>query len=80
MQRNIDEKKVVGVKQTIKLIKSGNTKKVFVAKDAEIRVITPLISLCKDNNIDICYIESMKELGNLCGIDVNAACAAIIKD
>ncbi|MGM0652638.1 MAG: ribosomal L7Ae/L30e/S12e/Gadd45 family protein [Bacillota bacterium] len=69
--------KVVGTKQTIKALEKNEAQKVFIARDAEEKVTRPVISLCEESNIEVYYIESMEQLGKLCGIKVKAAVAAI---
>ncbi len=69
--------KIVGTKQTIKALENGEVQKVFIAKDAEKKIIRPIITLCETNNIELQYVESMQQLGKLCGIKVKAAAAAI---
>ncbi len=69
--------RVVGTKQTIKALENGEAEKVFIARDAEDKVIKPVISLCEKSNIEIYYVDSMQQLGKLSGIKVKAAVAAI---
>ncbi|MDU6879114.1 ribosomal L7Ae/L30e/S12e/Gadd45 family protein [Clostridium tepidum] len=71
--------KVVGVKQTVKALKNNTVKTLYVSKDADESLIKPLIELAEENSIDIIKIDTMKELGRLCGIDVSAATAALLK-
>jgi len=71
-------KRVVGAKQTLKAITNGNVLKVYIAKDAEEHVTKRIKELCEENSIEIVYIDTMKELGVMCGIDVGAAAAADI--
>lgn len=78
MNSKLDCNKVVGAKQTIKMIKDNKASIVYLAKDAEAKVIKPIEGLCIQNNVKYIYIESMKELGQMCGIDVGAATAALI--
>jgi len=80
MSVKLQGKKVIGVKQTIKIIKNGKAISVYLAKDAEDRVVRPVEELCKQNNINIVYVDTMKELGHMCGIDVGAAAAALINE
>ena len=68
--------KYVGIKQVLKATKSGETKKVYIGKDAEKHVVSDLIKFCSENGIEIIYIETMKELGKLAGIEIGAATAA----
>ncbi|MBZ4688692.1 MAG: large subunit ribosomal protein [Clostridia bacterium] len=69
--------KTVGAKQTKKAINNGKVQVVFVARDAEARVTDPLIKLCKEKGLEIVYVDTMKELGEACKIDVGAATAGI---
>lgn len=70
---------VGGIKQTKKIVKLGNAKTVYIARDAESHVVSQLEALCKNANIKIIYINSMKELSKMCGIKVNTSAAAILK-
>ncbi|MDK2798831.1 MAG: large subunit ribosomal protein [Clostridiales bacterium] len=72
--------KVVGIKQAKKAIQNGSAKKVFIAKDAEERVICPIKELCLNKPFEVEYVNSMKELGKACGIDVGAAVAVLIEN
>lgn len=72
-------KKVVGVKQSTKAIENGNVASVFIAKDSEQRVVKGIIELCEKQSLPITYVDSMKQLGKACGIEVEAAVACILK-
>ncbi|WPC41765.1 ribosomal L7Ae/L30e/S12e/Gadd45 family protein [Clostridium sp. JS66] len=76
----LEGNKVVGVKQTIKAIKAGTVKTVYIAKDADDKFIQPVRLLVEEESLELVYVDSMKELGKLCGIDVGAATAAVLKD
>ncbi|GAA0779669.1 MULTISPECIES: ribosomal L7Ae/L30e/S12e/Gadd45 family protein [Clostridium] len=70
--------KVVGVKQTAKALKNNLGCKLYVAKDADSKLLEPILKLAADRSLEIIEIDTMKELGVLCGIDVSAATALII--
>ncbi|WP_079425262.1 ribosomal L7Ae/L30e/S12e/Gadd45 family protein [Clostridium oryzae] len=72
-------KKVIGIKQATKSLKNGNGKVLYVARDCEVRLVTPVIELAESMSVEIRYIDSMKELGRLCGINVGASTALILK-
>jgi len=72
--------KVVGTKQTIKALEQGEVLQVFIAGDAEGKVIKPVINLCKKTNLEPQYVDTMGQLGKMFGIKVKAATAAILKD
>ncbi|GAU79696.1 ribosomal L7Ae/L30e/S12e/Gadd45 family protein [Fusibacter sp. 3D3] len=72
-------KLVIGVKQTTKILTSGHAKVVFIAKDAEQHVVRRIIQLATEQEVEIIFVETMKELGRACNIDVGAATAVIEK-
>lgn len=71
-------RKVVGTKETLKALEKREAKVVLVARDAESRVVQPVVDLSESQGIEIHYVEEMKELGKACGIKVGAAVAAVI--
>lgn len=71
--------RVIGIKQATKAVKRGNVQTVFVADDADDRVIDPLKALCQETGISVGHAETMKELGQACGIEVGAAAVAVLK-
>lgn len=73
-------RKVVGAKQTIKALEKGEALHVFVAGDAEDNVVRPVLAICAANGIKPHYVETMQQLGKLCGIKVKAAVAAITEE
>jgi large subunit ribosomal protein L7A len=70
--------KTIGTKQTIKAIKNNKVNIVFIARDAESRVINPVIKLAEEKNLKLSYVDYMKELGEACGIEVGTASAGIL--
>jgi large subunit ribosomal protein L7A len=71
--------KAVGIKQTVKAVESNAAKVVFIAKDADEKVIASLKELCLSKSVEIVYAESMKQLGKSCGIEVGASTVCILK-
>jgi len=72
-------KKVIGIKQSIRAIEKGLAEKVYIASDADSRLISPLQQLCAEKNIPVQLVETMKALGESCGIDVGAAAVTQIR-
>lgn len=72
-------KKTVGSKQTLKAIERGQAKMVFVARNADRFVTDPIIKASELKNIKVLEVDSMKNLGRACGIDVGCASASIIE-
>ncbi|WP_227764101.1 ribosomal L7Ae/L30e/S12e/Gadd45 family protein [Zhaonella formicivorans] len=73
-------KKTIGTKQTTKAVQKGTALVVYVAKDAEPRVVNPLLRLCAEKGIEVVTVDSMLELGKACGIEVGSASAAIVSE
>ncbi|MGI6421533.1 MAG: ribosomal L7Ae/L30e/S12e/Gadd45 family protein [Syntrophomonadaceae bacterium] len=70
--------KVIGAKQVKKAISKGLAKKVYLAVDAEPHIIEPIKAMCIEHGVDFQAAESMKKLGEACGIDVGSAAVAIV--
>ena len=77
---SLAQRKVVGTKQTLKALENGETGLVYIAEDAEAKVVRPVLSLCEEKGIEVRRVETMIELGKMCGIKVKAASAAIIEN
>lgn len=73
-------KRIVGLKQTVKAVKSDKAEKVYIAKNADDFVRDSVLDACKNRDVQIIYINTMKELGEACGIDIGASTAAVLKD
>jgi large subunit ribosomal protein L7A len=71
--------KVVGTKQVKRAIKNGEVETVYVARDADGKIIDEILIACDEKQIEIIYVDSMEKLGEACKIDVNAATAALLK-
>jgi len=73
-------KKTVGSRQTLKAIQRGQARVVYVALDADRRVIDPIIEACRARGTPLVEVDSMRELGRACGIVVNCASAAVTEE
>lgn len=70
----------VGLKQSLKAIEHGKAQEIIVAKDADKKLTSKIINYGNQKNINIIYVDSMKQLGKACGIDVGASVVVILKD
>ncbi|MDR6226968.1 50S ribosomal protein L7ae-like protein [Desmospora profundinema] len=70
---------LIGAKQTKKAIEQGKAQQVLVAQDADEHVTRSLIQLCRQHGVPVVYVDSMRELGEACGIEVGAATATILE-
>lgn len=71
-------KKSVGAKETLRSVEKHQCKAVFIAKDANAKVLKSLVDACKFNGVDVYEVQSMQYLGECCGIKVAAASAGLL--
>ena len=71
--------KVIGIKQSMKAVEKDQVVSVYIAEDADSRMILPLQQVCLARKIPVVAGSTMEELGIACGIDVGAAAIAILK-
>lgn len=71
---------IIGMKQTLKAMKNGEISEVFVADDADQHITQKVISLAKELDIPYQRVDSMKELGAACGIEVGASAVAVKRE
>ena len=72
--------KVIGVKQSKKAIRDGAAAEVYVALDAEKRVVGPVYELCSETGTKVTEITTMAELGDAVGIDVGGSVVTVLRD
>ena len=72
------QRKVVGVKQLRKSLKSGQVIRAFIAANADPRLTEPLEEECIRLGVELIVVSTMAELGKACGISVGAAAAGIL--
>lgn len=65
--------KVVGLKQSRRLIESGEAVKVYLASDVSEEIRVSFEQLCHERQVPLETTATMEELGSACGIDVGAA-------
>ena len=71
--------KVVGAKQVRRALRDGRAARLYVAMDADPRMLQPLVQDAVNRQVPISQAPSMKELGASCGIAVGAAVAVLLK-
>lgn len=71
-------KKVVGQKQSKKAIKDGLARFCHVARDAQDKVIAPILEICAETGVPVGREYTMQELGEMCGIDVGASVVTLL--
>jgi len=72
-------RKVIGIKETKNAVKNDAAKTVYVADDADPRLVQNLRDLCALSEVECVSALSRKELAKACGVDVPTAAAAVLK-
>lgn len=72
-------KKVAGIKQTMRLLEKDLPKMVLIAKNAQKELVAPLVEICENKQVETVWIDDSRLLGELCGIAVRTAAAAVIE-
>ena len=70
---------VAGFNQSRKCIRRGMAQCVYVAADADDRLISEISALCESFDVILDKTRSKSELGALCGIEVDCAVCAFLK-
>ncbi len=78
LRRN--SKRVVGLKQTLKVIQKDKAEVVFLANDADSHIREQVEQACQEKDVTLEMVESKARLGEACGIDVGSATAAMLKN
>lgn len=71
-------RKAVGARQTIRALHEWAVPVVYVANDADQWLVRPVIELAHNLGAEVVEVDTMTRLGRFCGIEVGAACAAIV--
>ncbi len=72
------QNKTVGLKESLVALDKKIVEKLYVAQDIDKNVSNQIKSALYED-VEIIYIPKRKQLGESCGIDVGAACVAILK-
>ena len=71
--------KVAGAKQVRRALRDGRAAALYMAMDADPRMLQPLVQDAVNRQVPIRQVSTMKELGASCGIAVGAAVAVLLK-
>ena len=71
--------KIVGAKQVARALNSSDVDVVYIAIDADRKITKDIEELCITKQVQIVHVDTMENLGKACGIDINAAVAALLK-
>lgn len=69
----------VGYKQTVKALTEDRADRVYIAEDCDSHIKEGVGKTAAEKNTPVFFVPTMKELGNMCFIEVGASCAVILK-
>ena len=72
--------KVVGIKQLLQELQKSNVVCVYLAEDVEAHLQQKIRREAETAGVALERVSTMELLGQLCGIEVGAACAGILKE
>ena len=71
--------KVVGTRRLLRAILAGEIDEAFIARDADLFIYRQVRDACNQSGVRMTEVDTMKQLGEACGIDVGTASAGIRK-
>ena len=75
--RNSD--KVVGTRRLVRAVLAGEISEVYLAQDADLFIVRQVKDACNQAGVRIVEVDSMKQLGEACGVDVRTTSAGICR-
>lgn len=69
----------VGYKQAIRALNENKATKVFLAEDCDKSIKDGIEKLATEKNTPLFFVPTMRELGNMCDIEVGASCAIVLQ-
>lgn len=69
----------VGYKQAVRALNEDKAAKLFLAEDCDDTIIKSITALAEEKNTPVFFVSTMKELGNMCSIEVGSSCAVVLK-
>ena len=74
-----DSLKVVGTRRLLRAIGAGEISVAYIARDADLYIVRQVRQACNDAGVRMVEVETMKELGQACGVEVKTASAGLKK-
>lgn len=74
-----NSQKVVGTRRLVRGILAGEVSEAYIAQDADLFIVRQVKDACNKAGVRMVEVESMKQLGEACGVDVKTASAGILK-
>ena len=71
--------KVVGTRRLVRAIEAGEISEAYIAQDADLFIVRQVKDACNRAGVRVVEVDTMKQLGEACGVDVKTASAGILK-
>ena len=72
-------KKAVGTKAVLRALAAKEAARVYVASDIDTFLYQKVTRACAEAAVPVIKVESNKELGKVCGLQIGCAAAAVCK-
>lgn len=72
-------RKAAGTKATLRALAAGEAACVFVASDIDTFLYQKVTRACAEVGVPVHKVESNRELGKVCGLNIGCAAAAVLK-
>lgn len=74
-----DSLKVVGTRRLLRAIGAGEISVAYIARDADLYIVRQVRQACNEAGVRMIEVDTMKELGQACGVEVKTASAGLKK-
>lgn len=74
------QRRTVGTSSTRRALQRGAVVEVYMARDADRRVLNPVIALCKEKGVKINWVDCQAALGQACGLALGASTVGFLRD
>ena len=79
LERLKNANKVVGTRRLVRAIQAGQVAEAYIARDADLFIVRQVRQACNEAGVRMVEVDTMKQLGEACGVEVKTASAGILK-
>lgn len=72
--------RTVGVSTTVRALQKGTVSEVFLARDADRRVINPIVSICREQGVKMNWVDCRDALGKACGLPISTSSVGFLRE
>ena len=77
LEKLVNADKVVGTRRLVRAIQAGEIAEAYIARDADLFILRQVRQACNEAGIRMIEVDTMKQLGQACGIEVPTASAGL---